>query len=312
MQEEGEIDFLAPRITEHSLQVQLTSIFVFPWPPCISSLRHLTQTNGCGWLDQDAVGSLASHLSPRQRWKLQGREAGLGSTVILFHVLFSPSSSNPNPNPNPNAQVFLAVSAFGHTSASTPNVLLHLPTTLLQQGNPESSCGDSINAGTWDDGASLGTAVVLGELLSSPRAVDTTVRALGYQAPSSTFAKLGGAGSGRKSRQDEQDKYKKNESLCKAHISSIPGLYCTVTSTDGLSRASHGVQGFTFWTGKRRVRADLTRDPGPSSALRSGRYFEAMRVHRYYQYSSHAHPKLTRDTGQAVAAHRLGLVIDGP
>lgn len=56
---------------------------------------------GCGWLDQDAVGSLASHLSPRQRWKLQGREAGLGSTVILFHVLFSPSS-----NPNPNLKCF--------------------------------------------------------------------------------------------------------------------------------------------------------------------------------------------------------------
>lgn len=50
-----------------------------------------------------------------------------------------------------------------------------------------------------------------------------------------------------------------------------------LSTKHGRTRASHGVQGFTFGTGKRRVRADLTRDPGPR--LHSGRYLDAMRVY---------------------------------
>ncbi|KAL6803743.1 hypothetical protein J3E68DRAFT_182051 [Trichoderma sp. SZMC 28012] len=38
---------------------------------------------------------------------------------------------------------------------------------------------------------------------------------------------------------------------------------------------------------------------------------DSTHTHRYNQYSSHAHPKLTRDTGQAVAAHRLGVLSTG-
>lgn len=66
---------------------------------------------------------------------------------------------------------------------------------------------------------------VLSELLSSPRAVPL----LSYQTPSSTFAKLGGAGSGRKCQHEQR-------------------FIVLLSTKHGRTRASHGVQGFTFGT----------------------------------------------------------------
>lgn len=56
----------------------------------------LDQTNGCGWLGpKDAVGSLP--LQPAPEMEASGaREAGLGSTVILLHVLFSHQAPIPS------------------------------------------------------------------------------------------------------------------------------------------------------------------------------------------------------------------------